>query len=93
MKAKEISSFDRIETLMLDFAINNNISAYLGRSSGQEWSFGPGCEPKSGKPKWIIFLDDQFSIFLESDEFPDHLVGELLDLADGVKNSLYEMGK
>ncbi|MFH0960570.1 MAG: hypothetical protein V1897_17925 [Pseudomonadota bacterium] len=93
MKAKEIYTFKRIETLMLHFAVNNNIPTYLARSSGQEWEFGPGYKPKDGAPKWIIVLDDQFSIFLESDEFPDHLVGELLDLADGVRNSLYAMGK
>jgi hypothetical protein len=92
MKANEISTFSEAEGLLTDFRMKNDIPVWLVRSLGPTREYVARGLPPDGKPTWSITINDLFAIVLEVTEFPNHLVGELMDLASGLRNRLDEMG-
>jgi hypothetical protein len=92
MKANETSTSDEIAALLADFAEKNDISVSLVKTIGGTDEYVESQKKHSTVAEWRIDLDRGFSLIVASDEFPDHLVGELIALADGLRNRLHEMG-
>lgn len=81
-----------VEGLLNAFGEKNNIPIWLARSFGPRWDYVAGSKARGEEPTWRISIDDRFCLVLECHEFPDHLVGELINLANGLRNRLHEMG-
>ncbi|WP_041286499.1 hypothetical protein [Desulfomonile tiedjei] len=93
MMANEISTSRQIDGLLKEFGEKNKIPVRLVRLFGNNRKYVAGDKVGKELPTWRIELDGNFALFLESIEFPDHLVGDLITLADQIRNRLHEMGK
>jgi hypothetical protein len=78
--------------LLSEFGAKTDISASLVKSLGTSQEFVAGQRNRRNAPTWRIDLDNGFFLVLESHEFPNDLVSELMNLADCVRNGLNEMG-
>jgi hypothetical protein len=91
MREHGISTSKRIEALLTDFGERNGIPVCLARGFGTPQEYVAGHMIHGGGVTWRIDLEKGFCLVLESREFPDHLVGELIKLADGLRDRLDEM--
>lgn len=92
MREHEISISERIQGLLTDFGERTGIPVHVTRCLGTPEEYVAGHMIHGGGVTWRIDLEKGFCLVLESREFPDHLVGELIRLADGLRDRLDEMG-
>jgi hypothetical protein len=91
MTANAISTSSKIDALLKEFGKKNEIPIRLIRRCGTTNECVAGDKTRNELPTWPIELDESFLLLLECKEFPDHLIDDLITLADHLRNKLNEM--
>jgi hypothetical protein len=91
--ANEISTSRQIQEALKEFGDKDKIPVRLARHFQTNHEHVAGNMPQNELPKWLIQIDGNFSLVLQSNKFPDHLVGDLITLAGLLRNKLNEMRK
>lgn len=92
MKASAISTFSWADDLLTEFYRKHDIRVRLTRCSGKLVEHLAGGRPRAGDFTWRIAIDKRHSLAVVSQEFPDHLLGELVDLAYHMRRRLHAVG-
>lgn len=92
MKGNETYISNGNQALLSQFSRKNNVAVWMSRNSEPISSPLDAHEHPAKESAWRITIDTSHSLVVQSEQFPDHLVGELVDLAEGLKRGLYAMG-